>query len=844
MVSGKNLLLRLLKTAVAIVSLAISISIALPGIGQGIAQKQQDQQDGDSELTIPSAPDFAGRRRGDLNSRKVRVGLYENKPKVFTSEIGIPAGIFIGILEGIAQREKWDLTYVPCEWSECIAALEEGRLDLMPDVAFSSDRDRKLDFNEEKVIESWSQVYANGKKTVENWSDLNGLRLALLKGSIQQTVLKQMISGFGYEISFVEADSYEEAFDLAARGAADVVVSNHLFGSFYCQEYGLIKTSIVFDPVSLYFATAAGANPDLLVAIDDNLRTSKSEPGSFYYKELACWLEKLPPKGIVPRYIFWIMGGIGSFLVLAFIVILLLRRQVRIKTSNLVRINESLHESEEKFRSLFQNHLAVKFIIDPVSGNIVEANEAAEKFYGWPVEQLRRMRIQDINVLSPEKVEGEMEKAKTRQRTHFEFRHRLADGSVRDVEVFSSRIDIKGKAMLHSIIHDITEHRKLEEQYRQAQKMESVGRLAGGVAHDYNNMLSVILGYTEMALEKVDPSGPLHADLTEILKAAERSTEITRQLLAFARKQTISPKVLDVNKVMESMLKMLKRLIGEDIDLVWRPESLLWPVKIDPSQLEQILANLCVNARDAIRGVGRIVIETHMVTFDEAYCGEHPDFAPGEFVLLSVSDDGSGIDKATLDSIFEPFFTTKALHQGTGLGLATVYGIVKQNNGFIQVSSELGKGTTFRIYLPRHVGAAGRIKAEETVTEIPICRGETVLLVEDEAAIRRMGRMMLERLGYKVLTAGTPDEALRLAGELPAEIHLLITDVVMPGMTGRDLADRLHALNPNIKVLFMSGYPANVIAHRGVLDEGVHLIQKPFPMKDLGIKVREILDET
>jgi PAS domain S-box-containing protein len=393
-----------------------------------------------------------------------------------------------------------------------------------------------------------------------------------------------------------------------------------------------------------------------------------------------------------------------------------------------------------------------------------------------------------------------------------------------------------------AVKHDITEHLRLAAQFQQAQKMESVGRLAGGVAHDYNNMLSVIIGYTELALDKVDQSDPLHADLNEIFKAAKRSTEITRQLLAFARKQTISPKVLDVNETVEGMLKMLRRLIGEDIDLAWLPAEGLWPIKIDPAQVDQILANLCVNARDAIAEVGRIAIETRTVTFDADYCADHPGFVPGDFVLLSVSDDGCGMDKETLDSIFEPFFTTKDESLGTGLGLATVFGIVKQNKGFINVYSEPGKGTTFRIYFPRHMGKAERISVE-TVAEIPKSQGETVLLVEDEPAIIKMCQMMLERLGYQVLTTGKPSDALRLAGNHAGEIHLLITDVVMPEMNGRELADQLCTLYPDIKTLFMSGYTTNVIAHRGVLEEGVNFIQKPFSIKDLSVKARATLDQ-
>lgn len=389
---------------------------------------------------------------------------------------------------------------------------------------------------------------------------------------------------------------------------------------------------------------------------------------------------------------------------------------------------------------------------------------------------------------------------------------------------------------------DLTERKALESRFQQAQKMESVGQLAGGVAHDFNNMLGVILGYTDLALMRVDLASPVHDDLMAIRKAAERSANLTRQLLAFARKQTAAPKVLDLNEAVEGMLEMLRRLIGEDIDLAWLPDKNLWPVKVDPSQIDQILANLCINARDAITGVGKLTIETGSTAFDEAYCAGHPGFVPGEYVLLAVSDDGSGMDKETQEKIFEPFYTTKAMGKGTGLGLATVYGIVKQNNGFINVYSEPGHGTTFKIYLPWHVGKAEQRKTIDSIKAIS--RGhETVLLVEDEPGILAITTTILEHQGYTVLAASTPGEAIRLAHDHPGEIHLLITDVVMPEMNGRKLAERLMPLHLTLKLLFMSGYTANVIAPQGVLDEGVHFIQKPFSMKDFATKVREVLDQ-
>jgi len=757
---------------------------------------------------------------------------------------------------------------------------------------------------------------------------------------------------------------------------------------------------------------------------------------------------------------------------------------------------EKLKESEALFRNLFEHHTAVKLLINPDTGSIIDVNAAAAEFYGWTRDQLKQMKIQDINILSPEELNQKMKKVRAEGRGHFEFRHRLADGSIRDVEVFNSKIEIKEKDVLHSIIYDITEHKKMEEdiraererlrkildnipvmitmydsrgrvlllnneferivgwskedaekidlmkecfpdseyrkkviehmmstkprwrdfkvrarkgniiesawtnvrlsdrsqigigvdiselkameqaliesrrrfdllvsrlndviwtatadgsciidvnhafknvygitedelrsnpglwiemvhpddrkiaeasheqllktgwaqteyriirpdgeirwirdrksliydeegrpvqmggianditeikkkeaekeklqeQFIQAQKMEAVGRLAGGVAHDFNNMLSVILGFTDLAIVKLKPSDNIYTDLLEIRKAGQRSANLTRQLLAFARKQTVAPQVLNLNESVAQMLKMLQRLIGEDIEVLWKPGANLWSVKMDLAQVDQILANLAVNARDAIKGVGKLTIETENVIFDETYCLQHHGSILGEYVMLAMSDNGCGMDKETLIRIFEPFFTTKEMGKGTGLGLATVFGIVKQNDGFINVYSEPGQGTTFKIYIPRFTGD---VRNEETKQneELPKGRGETVLIVEDEPQILNLGKRLLENLGYLVLTAANPSEAVRLAQEQPGKIDLLLTDVVMPEMNGRELSHHILAIQPDIKVLFMSGYTANVIEHHGVLEEGVAFIQKPLELKRLATKVREVLEK-
>jgi CheY-like chemotaxis protein len=369
--------------------------------------------------------------------------------------------------------------------------------------------------------------------------------------------------------------------------------------------------------------------------------------------------------------------------------------------------------------------------------------------------------------------------------------------------------------------------------------MESVGRLAGGVAHDFNNMLQAILGNAALILQDLPADSPLREGMDEIRKSAQRSADLTRQLLAFARKQTVAPKVLDLNDTVGGMLKMLRRLIGEDIDLCWMPGANLWPVKVDPSQIDQILANLCVNARDAIIGGGKVTIETANVTLDAAHAGGHPEFAPGDYVLLTVSDTGQGMDEETQSHMFEPFFTTKEVGKGTGLGLATVFGIVKQNMGLVAVQSEPARGTTFRIHLPRSEAQAAAAAAGEQSPK----GTETVLLVEDEEQILVLTKRILKQQGYDVLAARTPEAAIGLAGRHPGPIHLLVTDVVMPAMDGRELFDRVSALRPGLRCLFISGYTADVIAHHGVLNEGVQFLQKPFTIEGLALKVREALQQ-
>ncbi len=524
---------------------------------------------------------------------------------------------------------------------------------------------------------------------------------------------------------------------------------------------------------------------------------------------------------------------------------LLLNDLVARQTKKLEAANRDMKEREKQLKAILEANPDPMVVYD-IHGHPQFVNFAFTQTFGWILDELKGRPIPFVpdnqREMTTKAIEAIYRSGKPVQ---IQTQRSTRDGKIIDVIISAANIEKSSEVAAGMVVNitDITEQKKLQTQLHQAQKMESVGRLAGGVAHDFNNMLGVILGHTELALLKADKDNDLYSDLKEIQTAATRSADLTKQLLAFARKQTISPRRLDLNDTVESMLNMLRRLIGENIDLAWKPAPNLWPVKMDPSQIDQILANLCVNAKDAIAGVGRLTIETGRKSFDEDYCSAHAGYIPGDFVLLAVSDNGCGMDKDTLENLFEPFFTTKEVGKGTGLGLATIYGIIKQNNGFIHVYSEPGQGSTFRIYLPRLVVDE---ETDQAVPDKKTAAGgtETILLVEDEPSILRMTRMMLERKGYTVLSAAAPAEAVEKAENHVGPIDLLMTDVVMPEMNGRDLAEQITAIYPGIRLLFMSGYTANVIAHQGVLDDGVAFIQKPFSMADMTAKIRELLDNS
>ncbi|NLG34883.1 MAG: PAS domain-containing protein [Lentisphaerae bacterium] len=506
------------------------------------------------------------------------------------------------------------------------------------------------------------------------------------------------------------------------------------------------------------------------------------------------------------------------------------------------KAEKALRESEARNRALLRAIPDIMFIYDH-DAVFLDCRAPDPSLLAMPPDQFIGKRMHEIlpaQVADPT-LQCIRRARETKQTQRLEYTLDIGGNTLH----FEARISPLDDHRFLSIVRDITdqklaeqEREQLQTQLTHAHKMESIGRLAGGVAHDFNNMLGAILGHAELAMEDTPDGHPLREHLVEIRKAGQRSADLTRQLLAFARKQTVRPRRINLNETVEGMLKMIRRLIGEQIDLVWRPGPDAGSVLIDPSQLDQILANLCVNARDAIAGSGTITIETGPADLDEPFCDAHAGIRPGPYVRLAVRDSGAGMDATTLAHIFEPFFTTKDIGEGTGLGLSTVYGAVQQNNGCVTVQSRPEHGTLFEVFLPRHPDPADAPPPEEPPAPPPPHR-KTILLVEDEPAILTISAGLLRHLGYTVLTAASPDQALHLAQSHPGEIHLLMTDVVMPGMNGRELARQLLASRPRLKRLYMSGYTADVIAHHGILDPGVHFIQKPFSKKDLAACLHE-----
>jgi len=504
------------------------------------------------------------------------------------------------------------------------------------------------------------------------------------------------------------------------------------------------------------------------------------------------------------------------------------------------RAEDALHKSEAVFRLLFSNNPLPTWVLDDETLQFIEVNDAAVRQYGYTQDEFKRLAMPEIHVQSPAASSERTGDSRASGRYQGLCKHRRKSGQPFDVEMISDRFEYAGRTVRLIVAQDVSERHLLEQQLRQAQKMEAVGRLAGGVAHDFNNLLMVIKGHTELLMSELAMSDRFLRKISQIDRAADRAAALTKQLLAFSRMQVLQQRVMNLNGVVEDMGKLLPRLIGEDIELKINIAADLGSVRADASQMEQIIMNLAVNARDAMPNGGKLFIETSNADLERVYNMSHPIVQPGPYVLLAVSDTGVGMDAETQAHIFEPFFTTKEAGKGTGLGLATVYGVVKQSGGFIWVYSELSKGTSFKIYLPRVQQTEEKAAATLSSADLPKGSG-TILLAEDEQDVREVAREFLESAGYTVIEAQNGAEALRLAETNKSGIDLLVTDMVMPGMTGRELAQRMQQMRSGFGVIYMSGYSEQSVTDSGQGDATMHLLTKPFSRGRILHAVREAL---
>lgn len=501
----------------------------------------------------------------------------------------------------------------------------------------------------------------------------------------------------------------------------------------------------------------------------------------------------------------------------------------------------ALRKSEERFRSIFQHHAAVKLLIDPETGDIVQANDAAAQFYGWSCTELMTMRIQDINILTPEEVKTAMAEARSLRRTYFEFRHRLANGSVRDVEVYSSRVEVDGKELLHSIVHDVTSRKQAEERIQHAQKMEAIGTLAGGIAHDFNNILFSIIGHAELLLEDTPTDSPDRKSLEQIHIGATRAKKLVRQILAFSRQEKNELAQIKIQPIVKEALKLIRSTIPATIAIKQELLSDCGPVEADPVQIHQIIMNLATNAYHAMAETGGTLTVSLKEIQVETTDPVSPDLQPGTYLCLSVADTGTGMDKVTVEKIFDPFFTTKKKGKGTGMGLSVVHGIVTAMNGAIQVQTEPGRGTIFNLFLP--VVETGAADDAPLIKESLVGGTEHILLVDDEKPVLAIEKRLLSRLGYQVTSCNGSIEALEMFTADPDRFDMVISDIAMPKMSGDKLADELLKIRPEIPILLCTGFSETMTDEKMAAAGVKGLLIKPFVITDLDKKLRDIFGQ-
>jgi len=799
------------------------------------------------------------------SAKIVEVGVYNNKPLVFIDNDGNPKGIFIDILEYVASKEQWELKYIPGSWTDCLARLEAGEIDLMTAIAYSKERKKKYNYTYETVITNWGQVFLPENSKIKTVLDLESKKIAVKMQDIHFYGLKDLTATFNMECRFIESDGYDVVFELIEADRVHAGVVNRLYGIQNKPNYPVKESPIMFNPIEVRYASPKTSEKDLLTAIDVHLSRMQIEKDPFLTRTLNSWLE-VPDDWALPNYAKYTLVAVGFILIVIIAMNLTLRIKVKTRTKELLSANMKLQKEildrkkaeaaaiahQEQFKTFFSSVNDAIFV-HPLQKEgfspFIEVNDIACMRYGYTRDEFLKLTAADITKkVDADKHAASKQRKKLLERKNlfFEAVHIKKNGDNFPVEINSNIVRQYGGPVILSVVRDISERKKAEKeresievQYRQAQKVEAIGRLAGGIAHDLNNILTPIIGYGELLISDMGAHEKNQEAIKQIVQAGFRARDLVRQLLAFGRKQTLEYKITDLNKIIEGFKNLLRSTIREDIEIEFILPPNIPAIKADIGQIEQVIMNLCVNAQDAMLTGGKLTLMTSTVEVDEKMAASKPGTTAGWYVMLSVSDSGCGIDPKVKAQIFEPFFSTKGEH-GTGLGLSTVYGIVKQHGGNIWVDSRPGIGSTFKVYLPVSNENQIDTKADELVPD-DLKGPETILLVEDSEQVRNLSRDILTRQGYTTLVAENGAEALKILADHSGNVDLILTDVVMPDMNGKDLYTIISKEYPDIKVLYMSGYTHNVIAHHGVLDQGVNFIQKPFSVQALSEKIRKVL---
>ncbi|MEA3358409.1 MAG: PAS domain S-box protein [Thermodesulfobacteriota bacterium] len=799
---------------------------------------------------------LAGATSTETSKERVRVLIsYDIDSLRRTQKKGEGGGLFIGLLSHIASQEQWDIDYIYAS-DKCPDKLNPADFDLIVATAYSTEKAREYDFNREAVISTWGQVYTHKKTDIESLLDLSGLAVGVVKDSTYNQGLRKTLKHFNVQCKFVEFNHSGEVFRAIKKRWIDVGLADRLYGMKYLDKYSIKRTRVILLPRKLHFAVPKGRKQKLIDAIDYHLIKLKEDPDSIYYS-LINQIFGVSGNSKVSRWLIW---GIGIALALSFIAggtSLVLRQQIRIKTTQLSKKNEKLDEeimmrekvkealaqSEERYRSLIENTLDGYFVFKYSSGKIMFLNQRICELFGYtkesayqkfPWEFLSRKDQDMLKKNIQSQVNGKLP-----DRAHGTYTAVRKDGSTFYAEISASPVNYQGKIVIQGILRDITEQESMKQHLQHAEKMEAVGTLAGGIAHDYNNLLMCILGNASLMRMDLDSGHPHYDKLKHIEEYVQSGSALTKQLLGFARGGKYEVRSLDLNEVVEKTSHMFGRT-RKEVKIHASYERNVWPVEADQGQIEQVLLNLYLNAGQAMPTGGNLYLKTENVTMDEDNIQAHR-IKQGKYVKMSVVDNGVGMDEETLNRIFEPFFTTREMGRGTGLGLASAYGIIKNHDGFIYAYSEKGKGTTFSIYLPIAKTEA-MIYDENAHEKMEIQTGEgTVLLVDDEEIVADVGTSILEKIGYYVLVAKSGEEALVVYKEKGELIDMVILDMIMPGMGGGETFEGLKQIDPSVKVLLSSGYSVNSQATE-ILKRGCRgFIQKPFTIAELSKKLREVI---